>query len=72
MSLKYRLELFSQHSWAEVEHGLGYKSQYEIPKDIRRRLTRLSATLEILDEEFVNIRDDIEEYNRGIDHIGRY
>lgn len=58
-----------QHSWAEVEHGLGYKSQYEIPKDIRRRLTRLSATLEILDEEFVNIRDDIEEYNRGIDHI---
>ena len=58
-----------QHSWAEVEHGLGYKSQYEIPKDIRRRLTRLSATLEILDEEFVNIRHDIEEYNKGIDHI---
>ena len=60
-----------QHSWAEVEHGLGYKSQYEIPKDIRRRLTRLSATLEILDEEFVNIRHDIEEYNKGIDHIER-
>ena len=35
-----------QHSWAEIEHGLGYKSQYEIPKEIRRRLTRLAASLE--------------------------
>ena len=58
-----------QHSWAEIEHGLGYKSQYEIPKDIRRKLTRLSATLELLDEEFVNISKEVNEYNRGIEHI---
>ncbi len=58
-----------QHSWAEIEHGLGYKSQYEIPKDIRRRLTRLSASLEILDEEFVQIADDVDNYNKGILHI---
>ncbi len=58
-----------QHSWAEIEHGLGYKSQYEIPKDIRRRLTRLSASLELLDEEFVEIAREVEEYNKGIIHI---
>ena len=58
-----------QHSWAEIEHGLGYKSQYEIPKDIRRRLTRLSASLELLDEEFVNIDRAVKEYNRGIVHL---
>lgn len=58
-----------QHSWAEIEHGLGYKSQYEIPKDIRRRLTRLSAALELLDEEFVQIAKDVDEYNKGIVHI---
>lgn len=58
-----------QHSWAEIEHGLGYKSQYEIPKNIRRRLTRLSATLELLDEEFVYIAKEIEEYNKGLVHI---
>lgn len=58
-----------QHSWAEIEHGLGYKSQYEIPKDIRRRLTRLSASLELLDEEFVYIAKAIDEYNKGIVHI---
>ena len=58
-----------QHSWAEIEHGLGYKSQYEIPKDIRRRLTRLSASLELLDEEFVEIAKAVDEYNHGINHI---
>lgn len=58
-----------QHSWAEIEHGLGYKSQYEIPKDIRRRLTRLSASLELLDEEFVKIAQEVDEYNKGIVHI---
>lgn len=58
-----------QHSWAEIEHGLGYKSQYEIPKDIRRRLTRLSASLELLDEEFVYIDKAVKEYNKGIVHI---
>lgn len=58
-----------QHSWAEIEHGLGYKSQYEIPKDIRRRLTRLSASLELLDEEFVQIAREVDEYNKGIVHI---
>lgn len=57
-----------QHSWCEIEHGLGYKSQYEIPKHIRRRLNRLSATLELLDEEFVSIARDIEEYNQGLEH----
>lgn len=58
-----------QHSWAEIEHGLGYKSQYEIPKDIRRKLTRLSATLELLDEEFVTIAKEVDEYNKGIEHV---
>ncbi|MEG0367629.1 MAG: hypothetical protein RR585_12385, partial [Coprobacillus sp.] len=57
-----------QHSWAEIEHGLGYKSRYEIPKDIRRRLTRLSASLELLDEEFVQIAKEVDEYNKGIVH----
>ena len=58
-----------QHSLAEIEHVLGYKSQYEIPKDIRRRLTRLSASLELLDEEFVKIAKEVDEYNKGIVHI---
>lgn len=58
-----------QHAWAEVEHGLGYKNEYEVPRAVRRRLSRLSASLELLDEEFIHIRDEIERYNRSIDRV---
>ena len=58
-----------QHSWAEIEHGLGYKSQYEIPKNVRRKLARLSATLELLDEEFVEVYKELEEYNKGMEVV---
>lgn len=55
-----------QHAWAEVEHGLGYKSFYEPPMEVKRKLNRLAATLEILDEEFESIRDSIAVYNSSI------
>ena len=44
-----QLRTVLQHAWAEVEHGLGYKSFYEPPMDITRKLNRLAGTLEILD-----------------------
>lgn len=58
-----------QHAWAEVEHGLGYKSHFEPPMSVKRKLYRLAATLEILDEEFENIRYDINLYNRSFDRV---
>ena len=58
-----------QHAWAEVEHGLGYKSFYEPPMSVKRKLNRLAATLEILDEEFENIRYDIALYNKSFDKV---
>ena len=69
--VKFEIQIRSalQHAWAEVEHGLGYKKEYEVPRAIRRRLSRLSASLELLDEEFMHIRDEIEQYNRSIDRV---
>ncbi len=64
-----QLRTVLQHAWAEVEHGLGYKSFYEPPMDVKRKLNRLSGTLEILDEEFETIRYDIALYNESIDKI---
>ena len=29
-----------QHTWAEIEHDLGYKSKLAIPRDIRRRFSQ--------------------------------
>ncbi len=58
-----------QHAWAEVEHGLGYKSYYEPPMSVKRKLNRLAASLELLDEEFENIRYDIALYNQSFDKV---
>lgn len=73
---KYQYILFEvqirtvlQHAWAEVEHGLGYKSFYEPPMDVKRKLNRLAGTLEILDEEFEDIRYEIALYNESIDRV---
>ena len=62
-----QLRTVLQHAWAEVEHGLGYKSFYEPPMEIKRKLNRLAATLEILDEEFEDIRYGIALYNQSLD-----
>jgi len=41
-----------QHAWAEIEHKLLYKQTHEVPKDLRRKLSRLIALLELADEQF--------------------
>jgi len=55
-----------QHAWAEIEHDLGYKSKHAVPKDIRRRFSRLAGLLEVADDEFVSIRDNLQEYEREL------
>ncbi len=51
-----------QHTWAEIEHDLGYKSKNSPPQPIQRRFSRLAALLEGADEEFKHLRNAIEEY----------
>ena len=50
-----------QHAWAAINHRLVYKAAKEIPKNLRRQLFRLSALLELADEEFSNLRKRTEE-----------
>lgn len=55
-----------EHAWAEIEHDLGYKATEEIPLAIRRRLSRLAGLLELADQEFGEIRLDLETYARAL------
>lgn len=71
VAFEIQIRTVLQHAWAEIEHGLGYKNDFEIPRVVRRRLSRLSASLELLDEEFCNVRDEVERYNHSIDRIER-
>lgn len=51
-----------QHTWAEIEHDLGYKSEFGVPYHIRREFSRIAGLLEIADESFINIRKNIVLY----------
>jgi ppGpp synthetase/RelA/SpoT-type nucleotidyltranferase len=66
-----------QHAWAVIQHSLDYKSEIDVPTKLRRRLFRVSALLEIADEELDvlgrEIGNTIREYKemlaRGDAHI---
>lgn len=51
-----------QHAWAEIEHDLGYKIPYELPREFRRGFSRVAGLLELADKEFVDIKYDIERF----------
>lgn len=55
-----------QHTWAEIEHDLGYKTKQAVPREIRRSFSRLAGLLELADEEFIKIRTSLEHYETEI------
>lgn len=62
--IKFEIQIRSilQHAWAEMEHDLGYKSEAAVPRDYRRRFSRLAGILELVDDEFVSLQKAIKEY----------
>lgn len=65
---KFEIQIRSilQHTWAEIEHDAGYKSQIGIPKDIKRYFSRLSGLLELADDEFIRIREKLSDYEKMV------
>jgi hypothetical protein len=67
-SLKFELQIRSilQHSWAEIEHDLGYKGEFTIPDFAKRNFHRIAALLETADIEFTRLKKDLLEYEKKI------
>lgn len=67
--LQFELQIRSilQHAWAEIEHDLGYKAAGGLPRELRRRFSRLAGLLELADDEFQRLRDDRERYEARVD-----
>ncbi|MCK9398300.1 MAG: hypothetical protein M0Q44_22280 [Methylobacter sp.] len=65
---KFEIQIRSvlQHTWAEIEHDIGYKTSVEVPKPIRRKFSRLAGLLELADDQFIQIRDDLDRYKKTV------
>ena len=55
-----------QHMWAVMEHDLGYKTKFGVPNAVKRDFFRLAGLLEIADEHFVNIRNNVSAYTKAV------
>ncbi|QUX92073.1 hypothetical protein CYL31_11915 [Marinomonas sp. A3A] len=66
MKAEIQIRSILQHTWAEIEHDLGYKSKYVIPIYLKRRFSQLSSLLELADREFLQIKKGIEKYEEDV------
>ena len=55
-----------QHAWSVIEHDIGYKSDFGVPRNISRQFARLAGLLELADDEFVRSRDAMIAYTEDI------
>ena len=60
-----------QHAWAAIDWKLRYKNSAEVPQHLRRRVFRVSALLELADDEFSSLSASVaslrQEYERKVD-----
>jgi len=70
--IKFEIQIRTilQHAWAEIEHDIGYKSSIEVPRDFRRKFSRIAGMLEIADDEFTRLKSDINDYVQEIKEKG--
>ena len=55
-----------QHAWSAINHDIGYKSDFGVPREITRRFARLAGLLELADDEFVRTRNSMLDYTNDI------
>lgn len=55
-----------QHTWAEIQHDLGYKNRRAVPREIQRRFSQLAGLLELADDEFRRMRNQILDYESRV------
>lgn len=61
-----QIKTILQHSWAEIEHDLGYKTEIEVPREIRRSFSKAASLLEMADDIFSQIRAKLDEYSINV------
>lgn len=67
-NLKFEIQVrtLSQHSWAEASNIFQYKREENVPKPLKRAISRISALLEIVDIEFERLLEERGAYKDEI------
>ena len=58
MKVEIQVKTLLQHTWAAIDWKLRYKSKLATPKEVQRRLYRISALLDAADDEFLVVSED--------------
>ncbi|GMA58010.1 ppGpp synthetase/RelA/SpoT-type nucleotidyltransferase [Alicyclobacillus sacchari] len=66
LSAEVQLRTMSQHTWAAASHSLQYKHEQDVPRELRRSMTRIAALLEIVDTEYERLLHEREQYLQQI------
>ena len=66
IKLEIQIRTVMQHAWAEIEHDLGYKSKEDIPDQYRRQFSRLAGLIELADDNFLQLKNSINNYEQEI------
>lgn len=48
--------------WDAINHDMGYKGDFGMPRTVIRQFARLAGLFEIIDEEFMRVRDNMDAY----------
>jgi ppGpp synthetase/RelA/SpoT-type nucleotidyltranferase len=64
-----QVRTLAQHVWATASHELQYKTKESVPVPLRRSIHRVSALLEVVDDELERLR---EEHRGYIEHFGDF
>lgn len=67
-NIKFEIQIRTvlQHAWAEIEHAHNYKYNGELPEFLKRKFNLLAGGLELIDNNFNNINDDLDIYSNEV------
>ena len=66
LKVEIQIRTILQHSWAEIEHDIGYKGEKSIPQFAKRTFYRVAALLETADLEFVKLKNILTDYETNV------
>ncbi|EOE4705209.1 GTP pyrophosphokinase family protein [Vibrio cholerae] len=66
LKIEIQVRTILMHAWAAISHKLLYKKYDDVPKEFKRKLNRLSALIELADEQFDDIKNMKVDYQRHV------